>query len=69
MPVIRALRRLLRGRIRAQTQYSIIIVRRLILAYTKNANLNLFQPGTGIGSVSNMDVIILQWQQALDAAE
>jgi hypothetical protein len=65
MPVVSPKRHVLRGTIRAQTQYAVTLCNRLLRAYAKNHDLQLFIPGVGFPSPENMAQIVAQWQSAL----
>jgi hypothetical protein len=65
MAVITTTRRILRGVVRAQLKYAILLCLRLIRDYGKNNGLLLFADGDGPGSVTAMQAIISQWAFAL----
>lgn len=67
MPVAAKFRRILRGRIRAQTQEAIKVCERLRTAYAKNPRLLLFATDGHTGDSANMEFIINGWRSALEA--
>jgi hypothetical protein len=67
MPVVPVLRRVLRGRIRAQTRYAYQIGQSLLRAFEKNPELLLFNGATGPGSTGDFQIILNQWATALNS--
>jgi hypothetical protein len=65
MPVVAPKRHLIRGRIRAQTQYAIVLCNRLLKAYHQNPDLPLFTGTDGPGGTLNMSQAISQWEVGL----
>jgi hypothetical protein len=65
MPVVAAKRHVLRGRIRQQVQYQLLLGNRLVDAYLKNLDLLIFTPGTGSGSQPEFSACLAQMAIAL----
>ena len=58
MPVVPVVRNVLRGRIRAQAQYQVILGDRLVAAYLKNPDLLLFNGASGPGSWADFNICL-----------
>lgn len=65
MPVIAPKRHVLRGRIRQQVQYQLLLGNRLVEAYLKNVDLSIFTPGSGAGSQPAFSECLAQMAVAL----
>lgn len=65
MPVVPVVRHVLRGRIRAQAQYELVLGQRLVNAYHLNPELLLFTGLTGPGSSGEFLACLAQMKTAL----
>lgn len=69
MPVIPVVRHILRGRIRAQVQYQLLLGERLATAYGLNRDLQIFTGLTGAGSLTDWNQCLTQMTTALTIRE
>lgn len=65
MAVVKVQRYVLRGKIRAQVQYAVLLGNRIIKAANTNAGLDLFAPPPLPASQSNFVSLVAHWQAAL----
>jgi len=65
MPIVTILRLLLRGRVRAQIRYGVILLSIFLKDYLRNAKLPIFAPGTGFGSKAHAEGLLNWWIAAL----
>jgi hypothetical protein len=65
MPVVATVRHILRGKIRGQVTYAQKLGRRLVTAYEKNPELQIFAGTSGPASVEEFVLCLDQFQRAL----
>jgi hypothetical protein len=65
MPLVPVQRFVLRGKIRAQVQYAILLGNRILKADTTNPNLGLFDVSPLPADRANFTALIAHWQAAL----